>query len=50
LLELAESFSDRVCVINGGKLHAFDTMFHLSESSEAAPGRLRDAGQLAIVA
>lgn len=38
LLELAESFSDRVCVINGGKLHAFDTMFNLSESSQAAPG------------
>lgn len=38
LLELAESFSDRVCVINGGKIHAFDTMFSLTESSKAAPG------------
>ncbi len=53
LLELAESFSDRVCVINGGKLHAFDTMFNLSESSNAAPGavlehlfaQLRDTGE-----
>ena len=51
LLELAESFSDRVCVINSGKIHAFDTMVSLTESSKAAPGvvlehlfaQLRDA-------
>jgi ABC-type multidrug transport system ATPase subunit len=54
LLELAESFSDRVCVINGGRIHAFDTMFNLTESSQAAPGavlehlfsQLRDTTEL----
>lgn len=51
LLELAESFSDRVCIIAEGEVHAFDEMSHLRSTSPAADGlvleelfdRLREA-------
>lgn len=36
LLELAESFSDRVCIISDGKVHAFDPMSHLRNQSDVA--------------
>lgn len=51
LLELAEAFSDRVCIIAEGKVHAFDEMRHLRTTTSAADGfileelfdRLREA-------
>jgi ABC-2 type transport system ATP-binding protein len=33
LLDVAERFSDRVCVINKGELHAFDTLARLREQA-----------------
>lgn len=38
LLELAEAFSDRVCIIAEGRVHAFDEMAHLRSTSPAADG------------
>lgn len=38
LLELAEAFSDRVCIIAEGRVHAFDEMSHLRSTSPAADG------------
>jgi ABC-type multidrug transport system ATPase subunit len=40
LLELAESFSDRVCIIAEGKVHAFDPMSHLRSQSNVADGQV----------
>lgn len=40
LLELAESFSDRVGIIAEGRVHAFDPMSHLRQSSSAGEGRV----------
>jgi len=40
LLELAESFSDRVCIIAEGRVQAFDSMNHLRQTSTAADGRI----------
>lgn len=38
LLELAEAFSDRVCIMAEGKVHAFDEMAHLRSTTSAADG------------
>lgn len=38
LLELAESFSDRVCIMSEGRVHAFDEMSHLRNTSSAGEG------------
>ncbi|MDA1164908.1 MAG: ABC transporter ATP-binding protein [Planctomycetota bacterium] len=38
LLELAEAFSDRVCIIADGQVHAFDEMAHLRSTTSAADG------------
>ena len=38
LLELAETFSDRVCIIAEGRVHAFDQMSHLRGTSGASEG------------
>ena len=40
LLELAETFSDRVCIISEGKVHAFDEMNHLRGTSGASEGHI----------
>lgn len=40
LLELAETFSDRVCIISEGKVHAFDEMSHLRGTSGASEGHI----------
>ncbi len=40
LLELAESFSDRVCIIAEGRVQAFDPMSHLRATSTADDGRI----------
>ena len=40
LLELAETFSDRVCIISEGKVHAFDEMNHLRGTSGASDGHI----------
>ena len=40
LLELAETFSDRVCIISEGQVHAFDEMLHLRETSGASEGHI----------
>ena len=40
LLELAESFSDRVCIVAEGRVHAFDPMSHLRQTSTAGEGRI----------
>ena len=34
LLDVAERFSDRVCVINKGEIHAFDTLERLREKAQ----------------
>ena len=34
LLDVAERFSDRVCVINKGEVHAFDTLDRLREKAQ----------------
>jgi ABC-2 type transport system ATP-binding protein len=38
LLELAETFSDRVCIIAEGKVHSFDEMARLRSTTSAADG------------
>jgi ABC-type multidrug transport system ATPase subunit len=35
ILELAEDFSDRVCILHQGRLHAFDTVTHLQQQTRA---------------
>lgn len=40
LLELAETFSDRVCIIAEGRVHAFAPMSHLRNESGAAEGQV----------
>lgn len=40
LLELAEAFSDRVGIVAEGRMHAFDPMHHLRETSGAQAGRI----------
>lgn len=35
ILELAEEFSDKVCILHQGNLHAFDTVSHLRKQTQA---------------
>ncbi len=52
LLDVAERFSDRVCIIHKGAIHAFDTLERLREQSNDRDNvlaemfrRLREGGQ-----
>jgi len=42
ILDIAERFSDRVCVINRGRLHAFDSMTSLQTSMGTSSGVLEE--------
>ena len=42
LLDVAERFSDRVCLIHEGRIHAFDTLAHLREGASDKDNVLQD--------